>query len=137
MPEAFPQFGSDVRHLEIQQTPCWSNFARSLAPPTNDKLWACWDQVSHPLRIGSPCGRRQVAAMVGKGRFFVGGNWKCNETVAEVKHLVEELNAGTVPDDIEIVVAPTYIHLQMVRSKIKYVLVKVPRQDHYYRAEVL
>lgn len=52
--------------------------------------------------------------MVGKGRFFVGGNWKCNETMAEVKHLVEELNAGSVPDDIEIIVAPTYIHLQMV-----------------------
>eukprot|EP00208_Stichococcus_sp_RCC1054_P006210 CAMPEP_0206138860 /NCGR_PEP_ID=MMETSP1473-20131121/3732_1 /ASSEMBLY_ACC=CAM_ASM_001109 /TAXON_ID=1461547 /ORGANISM="Stichococcus sp, Strain RCC1054" /LENGTH=256 /DNA_ID=CAMNT_0053532389 /DNA_START=203 /DNA_END=973 /DNA_ORIENTATION=- len=56
--------------------------------------------------------------MVGKGRFFVGGNWKCNETVAEVKHLVEELNAGTVPDDIEIVVAPTYIHLQMVKDTL-------------------
>lgn len=54
--------------------------------------------------------------MVGKGRFFVGGNWKCNETMAEVKHLVEELNAGSVPDDIEIIVAPTYIHLQMVRG---------------------
>lgn len=73
--------------------------------------------------------------MVGKGRFFVGGNWKCNETVAEVKHLVEELNAGTVPDDIEIVVAPTYIHLQMVRQKMLYILVKAARQDHHYRAE--
>lgn len=52
--------------------------------------------------------------MVGKGRFFVGGNWKCNETTAEAKKLVEELNAGSVPDDIEIIVAPTYIHLQMV-----------------------
>lgn len=59
-------------------------------------------------------GTRQVTAMVGKGRFFVGGNWKCNETTAEVQKLVQELNAGSVPDDIEIVVAPTYIHLQMV-----------------------
>ena len=47
--------------------------------------------------------------------FFVGGNWKCNETVDQVKKLVSELNAGDVPDDIEIVVAPTYIHLAMVR----------------------
>ncbi len=53
--------------------------------------------------------------MVGKGRFFVGGNWKCNETVEQAKKLVAELNAGDVPDDIEIVVAPTYIHLAMVR----------------------
>ena len=55
-----------------------------------------------------------MPTMAGKGRFFVGGNWKCNETVSQVKQLVDELNAGTVPDDIEIVVAPTYIHLAMV-----------------------
>lgn len=54
--------------------------------------------------------------MGGKGKFFVGGNWKCNETVAQVKQLVEELNAGTVPSDIEVVVAPTYIHLALVRG---------------------
>ena len=53
--------------------------------------------------------------MGGKGKFFVGGNWKCNETVAQVQQLVEELNAGTVPSDIEVVVAPTYIHLALVR----------------------
>ena len=66
---------------------------------------------SHTQHI-SGSGSRQVTAMGGK--FFVGGNWKCNETVAEVKQLVEELNAGTVPGDIEVVVAPTYIHLAMV-----------------------
>ena len=32
-----------------------------------------------------------MTAMGGKGKFFVGGNWKCNETVAQVKQLVEEL----------------------------------------------
>jgi triosephosphate isomerase len=57
--------------------------------------------------------------MVGKGRFFVGGNWKCNETTAEVQKLVSELNDGEVPSDIEIVVAPTYIHLQMVKDTLK------------------
>lgn len=57
--------------------------------------------------------------MVGKGQFFVGGNWKCNETVAEVKQLVKELNDGDVPDDCEIIVAPTFIHLQMVKDTLK------------------
>lgn len=57
-----------------------------------------------------------MTAMRSKGKFFVGGNWKCNETIAQVKQLVDELNAGTVPSDIEIVVAPTFIHLAMVRS---------------------
>lgn len=75
-----------------------------------DSKW----QVGSALHLVRGTGPRQVTAMVGKGRFFVGGNWKCNETTAEVQKLVEELNAGDVPDDIEIIVAPTYIHLQMV-----------------------
>lgn len=77
-------------------------------------------QVGSALNRARGAGTRQVTAMVGKGRFFVGGNWKCNETTAEVKKLVEELNAGSVPDDIEIIVAPTYIHLQMVRPHRSY-----------------
>lgn len=32
--------------------------------------------------------------MRGMGRFFIGGNWKCNGTVESVKTLVDELNAG-------------------------------------------
>lgn len=66
-----------------------------------------------------------MTAMVGKGKFFVGGNWKCNETVAETKQLVKELNEGDVPDDIEIIVAPTYIHLQMV--------IRFPKLSHSWR----
>ena len=64
--------------------------------------------------------------MVGKGRFFVGGNWKCNETVEQVQKLVAELNAGDVPDDIEIVVAPTYLHLAMVSSLDHVYELKIP-----------
>jgi triosephosphate isomerase len=73
-------------------------------------------QVSQSVARSKAQGTRQVTAMVGKGQFFVGGNWKCNETVAEAKQLVKELNDGDVPDDCEIIVAPTFIHLQMVYS---------------------
>lgn len=75
-----------------------------------------YSQVLSHTQRSSAAGSRRVTAMGGKGKFFVGGNWKCNETVAEVQQLVEELNAGTVPSDIEVVVAPTYIHLALVRT---------------------
>ena len=35
--------------------------------------------------------------MAGHGKFFVGGNWKCNGTLESVKKLVSDLNAADVP----------------------------------------
>ncbi|EFN54097.1 triosephosphate isomerase chloroplast type [Chlorella variabilis] len=54
------------------------------------------------------------------GRFFIGGNWKCNGTVESVTQLVKDLNAGSVPpaDKVEIVVAPTFVHLDMVKKTL-------------------
>jgi triosephosphate isomerase len=49
----------------------------------------------------------------------VGGNWKCNGTHASVEKLVADLNAGEVPSDIDIVVAPPFIYIDWVRANIK------------------
>lgn len=56
--------------------------------------------------------------MAGHGKFFVGGNWKCNGTKESVDKLCNDLNAAQVPDDIDIIVAPTFIHIEQVRSKL-------------------
>ena len=61
---------------------------------------------------------RQVTSMAGHGKFFVGGNWKCNGTKDSINKLVDDLNAANVPDDIDIVVAPTFVHIEQVRSKL-------------------
>eukprot|EP00798_Chlamydomonas_sp_ICE-L_P030878 gene30878-35923_t len=54
-----------------------------------------------------------------KAKFFVGGNWKCNGTVSSVKELVAGLNAGAgAIKDVDVVVAPTYIHLDMVQQSL-------------------
>mmetsp|Transcript_27732 Transcript_27732/g.71370 ORF Transcript_27732/g.71370 Transcript_27732/m.71370 type:complete len:251 (-) Transcript_27732:162-914(-) len=56
--------------------------------------------------------------MAGHGKFFVGGNWKCNGDGASVKTLVDELNAGSVPADVEVVCAPTFVHLDRVQATL-------------------
>lgn len=54
-------------------------------------------------------------------KFFVGGNWKSNGTKASVKQLVDGLNAGAAGIDtkrVDIVVAPTYVHLDYVNQHL-------------------
>lgn len=52
--------------------------------------------------------------MTGSGKFFVGGNWKCNGTKDSIKKLVEELNSAKIEEDVEVVVAPPFIYLSQV-----------------------
>ncbi|KAF7723704.1 triosephosphate isomerase [Apophysomyces ossiformis] len=51
--------------------------------------------------------------------FFVGGNWKMNGSVAQVKTLVEGLNGINVPANTEVVVAPPAIYVDRVRQALK------------------
>eukprot|EP00959_Pyramimonas_sp_CCMP1952_P448536 9391802-Pyramimonas_sp.AAC.1 len=51
--------------------------------------------------------------MRGYGKFIVGGNWKCNGTMASVKELVDSLNAqkDELSDNVDVVVAPPFLHM--------------------------
>ncbi|KAL6275847.1 hypothetical protein ACE6H2_019448 [Prunus campanulata] len=54
-------------------------------------------------------------------KFFVGGNWKCNGTTAEVKKIVTTLNEAEVPseDIVEVVVSPPFVFLAFVKSLLR------------------
>lgn len=54
-------------------------------------------------------------------KFFVGGNWKCNGTLEEVKKLVGTLNAAEVPseDVVEVVVSPPFVFLPTVKALLR------------------
>ncbi|KAG0477462.1 hypothetical protein HPP92_013904 [Vanilla planifolia] len=54
-------------------------------------------------------------------KFFVGGNWKCNGTVEEVKKIVATLNDGKVveQDIVEVVVSPPFVFLPLVQSLLR------------------
>jgi triosephosphate isomerase len=51
---------------------------------------------------------------------LIGGNWKCNGTVASVKSMVEVLNnAGKFSPNSEVVIAAPSIHLQTLKSALR------------------
>uniref|UniRef100_A0A453LFT3 Triosephosphate isomerase, chloroplastic n=1 Tax=Aegilops tauschii subsp. strangulata TaxID=200361 RepID=A0A453LFT3_AEGTS len=74
---------------------------------------------NHQLRLG--CSRRRaqrLVAMAGSGKFFVGGNWKCNGTKESISKLVSDLNAATLESDVDVVVAPPFIYIDQVKSSL-------------------
>lgn len=72
---------------------------------------------------------RQVVSMAGHGKFFVGGNWKCNGSQQMVDTLVAELNAGTIYGDVEIVCAPPALYLERVNNSIRHPTYAVAAQN--------
>lgn len=71
------------------------------------------------LRIRSACPQRSLRCYSNR-KFLVGGNWKCNGTVESVKTLVSDLNAGSVPSDVDIVCAPVFLHLPYVLDNLSF-----------------
>ncbi|KAK4775293.1 hypothetical protein SAY86_010228 [Trapa natans] len=65
-----------------------------------------------------PC--RGVVAMAGNGKFFVGGNWKCNGSKESITRLVSDLNSATLETDVDVVVAPPFVYLDLVKSSLTY-----------------
>merc|ERR1719435_31028 len=51
-------------------------------------------------------------------RFFVGGNWKMNGTLASIDKLVEMLNTAKISVDAEVVCAPPALYLAYVRDNL-------------------
>ncbi|ORZ22507.1 triosephosphate isomerase [Absidia repens] len=65
--------------------------------------------------------------------FFIGGNWKMNGSVAQVKSLVEGLNSINVPAQTEVVVSPPAIYVDRVRNNLKKDI-GVAAQNSYVKA---
>ncbi|KAL5561133.1 hypothetical protein UlMin_030880 [Ulmus minor] len=61
---------------------------------------------------------RGVVAMAGTGKFFVGGNWKCNGTKDSITKLVADLNSAKLEADVDVVVAPPFVYLDLVKSSL-------------------
>ncbi|KAH9614403.1 hypothetical protein KSS87_021075 [Heliosperma pusillum] len=78
-----------------------------------------FQQVDSHLRLSSSrCGSRGVVAMAASGKFFVGGNWKCNGTKESITKLVSDLNSATLEPDVDVVVAPPFVYIDQVKSSL-------------------
>ncbi|KAI7731665.1 hypothetical protein M8C21_007952 [Ambrosia artemisiifolia] len=72
---------------------------------------------SHTLR-SSNRPTRGIVAMAGSGKFFVGGNWKCNGTKDSIKQLVSDLNSATLEPDVDVVVGPPFVYIDQVKNSL-------------------
>lgn len=61
---------------------------------------------------------RLTVRMGSSGKFFVGGNWKSNGSKESVSKLVKDLNSSQFPPDVDVIVAPTFVHLPYVLDNI-------------------
>ena len=67
---------------------------------------------------GSAAPYRMDVRMGSSGKFFVGGNWKANGTKESVSKLVSGLNSAQFPSEVDVIVAPTFLHLPYVVENI-------------------
>ncbi|KAK7378682.1 hypothetical protein VNO80_04128 [Phaseolus coccineus] len=70
------------------------------------------------LSLSPPKPSRSVVAMAGSGKFFVGGNWKCNGTKDSISKLVADLNSAKLEPDVDVVVAPPFLYIDQVKSSL-------------------
>jgi triosephosphate isomerase len=70
------------------------------------------------LSVSSAKPSRTVIAMAGSGKFFVGGNWKCNGTKDSISKLISDLNSAKLEPDVDVVVAPPFVYIDQVKNSI-------------------
>ena len=62
----------------------------------------------------------EVSVPDGERKYLIGGNWKCNGTIAETEERIAVFNgAGAIPSNVEVAICAPYIHLPLLLSKLR------------------
>ncbi|KAK4123080.1 Triosephosphate isomerase [Parathielavia appendiculata] len=64
-------------------------------------------------------------------KFFVGGNFKMNGTKESIKSIVKGLNEAQLDSNVEVVIAPPALYLQLARDELTKAGVEVAAQNVY------
>lgn len=67
-------------------------------------------------------------------KFFVGGNWKMNGTLASGKELLSTLTSAKLDPNVEVVVAPPALHLLGAQQALQGSNIAVAGQNAYHKA---
>ncbi|KAI8533122.1 hypothetical protein RHMOL_Rhmol11G0271600 [Rhododendron molle] len=95
-----------------------SNLDNSLLSLTSPTL-SPFQHINSHLRLSSSSKKAcRIVAMAGSGKFFVGGNWKCNGTKESISKLVSDLNSVKLEPDVDVVVAPPFIYIDQVKNSL-------------------
>ncbi|XP_057510006.1 triosephosphate isomerase, chloroplastic-like [Actinidia eriantha] len=104
-----PQFSGLRRSCsKVDQSLSLSSATQSIFPHVDSQL-----RLSSSRR-----GSRGIVAMAGSGKFFVGGNWKCNGTTESIGKLVSDLNSTKLETDVDVVVAPPFVYIDQVKNSL-------------------
>ncbi|KAG2705922.1 hypothetical protein I3760_05G079600 [Carya illinoinensis] len=105
--------------LASQPSAQFSGLRRSCPKLEYSHSHSLFQQVhSHSRLSSSRKGSRGVVSMAGTGKFFVGGNWKCNGTKESITKLVSDLNGAKLEADVDVVVAPPFIYIDQVKNTL-------------------
>ncbi|KAH6624566.1 Triosephosphate isomerase [Chaetomium sp. MPI-SDFR-AT-0129] len=64
-------------------------------------------------------------------KFFVGGNFKMNGTSESIKKIIKNLNDSKLDSNVEVVIAPPALYLQLAKAEVKQPTVQVSAQNVY------
>jgi triosephosphate isomerase len=105
--------------LASQLSAQFSGLRRSSPKLDHTHSQSLFQHVHSQIRISSsPKPPRGVVAMAGSGKFFVGGNWKCNGTKDSISKLVSDLNSAKLEADVDVVVAPPFVYIDQVKNTL-------------------
>ncbi|XP_060168571.1 triosephosphate isomerase, chloroplastic [Lycium barbarum] len=93
-----------------------SSFSKLDTISTSQALFHNVDSHLHLSSSRKAC--RAVVTMAGSGKFFVGGNWKCNGTKDSISKLVSDLNSAQLESDVDVVVAPPFVYIDQVKNSL-------------------
>lgn len=70
---------------------------------------------------GRPAGSSTGAeAKEGERKYLIGGNWKCNGTIASAQELIKVFNkAGPIPANVEVAIGAPFIHLGLCLAELR------------------
>ena len=67
-----------------------------------------------------PAGSSVENPVKGDRTYLIGGNWKCNGTLADNAALIKTFNeAGPIPSNVEVAICSTYIHLPQLLDSLR------------------
>lgn len=78
-------------------------------------------QVKGALHLARPAGSSKGSPpKEGERKYLIGGNWKCNGTVASLTEIIDTFNkAGPIPANVEVAICAPFIHIPLCLSKLR------------------
>ncbi|XP_020425754.1 triosephosphate isomerase, chloroplastic isoform X2 [Prunus persica] len=98
----------------------YSGLRRSGPKLDHTQSLSLFQHLHSQLRLSSSSRKasRGIVAMAGTGKFFVGGNWKCNGTKDSISKLVSDLNSAKLEADVDVIVAPPFLYIDQVKNSL-------------------